>query len=86
MQDWLVFGLGIGASVLIAEVGTALDVPGWLTTIGPWGVMYLVIERLTVSHARAIADMAKSVNNLAVILAKVEGVKMKETEPKPIEK
>ena len=80
MQDWLIFGGGILASILIAESGTVLDVPNWLTTIGPWGVMYLVVERLTTSHTRAITDMAKSLDKLAVILAKVEGIKLKEHE------
>ena len=80
MQDWLIFGGGILASIFIAESGTVLDVPSWVTTIGPWGVMYLVVERLTTSHTRAITDMAKSLDKLAVILAKVEGIKLKENE------
>ncbi|MDO4571040.1 MAG: hypothetical protein Q4D38_14460 [Planctomycetia bacterium] len=80
MQDWAIFGGGFLASILIAESGQFFDVPAWVTTIGPWGVMYLVVERLTTSHARAIADLAKSVNNFAVILAKVEGIKFEKNE------
>ena len=82
MQDWAIFGGGFLASILIAESGQFFDVPGWVTTIGPWGVMYLVVERLTTSHARAIADLAKSENKFAVILAKVEGIKNEQEKEK----
>ncbi|MDO4574258.1 MAG: hypothetical protein Q4D98_03490 [Planctomycetia bacterium] len=64
-----------------------MDMSGWLTTIGPWGVMCLVVERLTNNHARALADVTKSlktleetVGMLAVIVAKVEGMKQEQEE------
>ena len=80
MQDWIVFSIGLVSSIVLAEAGTTCDVPGWVTTIGPWGVMYFIIDRLTSGHAKALMQMAKNVNKLAVILAKVEGVKLDETE------
>ena len=82
MQDWIIFGSGLIASILIAESGTAFDVPGWVTTIGPWGVMYLIVERLTTNHSRALVEVKASLDKLAVILAKVEGIKIDQEQGK----
>lgn len=82
MQDWFIFGAGLTVSALLAQAGPQLEMPSWLTTIGPWGVMYLVIDRLTRSHSKALDDLGKSVDKLAVILAKVEGIKSTEEEKK----
>ena len=82
MQDWLIFAAGLTASICLAESGTVFEVPGWVTTIGPWGVMYFVIDRLTSGHTKALAEIAANVNRLTAVIAKVEGIKLEETSTK----